>query len=54
MAAYVSGWLMKWWGGLWANSLKKALQDAEPEESQDNDETTNVFPETSSDPATQT
>ena len=53
MAAYVSGWLMKWWGGLWANSLKKALQDAEPEESQDNDETTNVFPETSSDPATQ-
>ena len=53
MAAYVSGWLMKWWGSLWAKSLKKALREAEPTESSDDDESPNVFPDPPSEPATQ-
>lgn len=55
VAAYGAGWLMKWWGGMWVKSLKTALREAESLDSSedDNPPDVDVFPDSPSEPATQ-
>lgn len=53
MAAYISGWLMKWWGNMWVKSLKAALREAEKDESSDDNNPTDILTDSPSEPATQ-
>lgn len=54
MAAYVAGWLMKWWGGMWAKSLKSAMRDgSDSEDINHDDQSPDVFPDSPGEPATQ-
>jgi hypothetical protein len=53
MAAYVAGWLMKWWGGMWAKSLKTALRESGELDSSSDNQPSDVYPDQPSEPATQ-
>ena len=54
MAAYAAGWLMKWWGGMWAKSLKAALRDSgNKDASSDDNQSSDAYPSQPTEAVTQ-